>query len=101
MSSQYENIKQCITTLNLHVRGKKMKALEILGDFLFGGVPPKLSKEEIRSIMKGYEGKKGLLQSIGGENYLRKTLKKSSQFALQLVVRLLESSRNIYHSSKS
>jgi len=68
--------------LNLHVRGKKVKALEIMEDFFFNNEPPHLSEESVKSFMFGINGKKGLLRSIGGENHLRKSLKSSSHIAL-------------------
>lgn len=89
MSSRFEQLKQFICMLNLHVKGKKVKALEMIEDFLFSGENAKLAIREIAILLTGFEGKKGLLQSLGGENHLRKSLKKSAHYALQLILRLL------------
>lgn len=96
MASRYDQLKQFITMLNLHVKGKKVKALEMIEDFLFTAEPPKLAIREISLLLSGFEGKKGLLQSLGGENHLRKTLKKSGHYSLQLTLRLFTEYRNAY-----
>lgn len=98
MASRYDQLKQFITMLNLHVKGKKVKALEMIEDFLFTAEPPKLAIREISLLLSGFEGKKGLLQSLGGENHLRKTLKKSGHYSLQLALRLFTEYRNDYFS---
>ncbi|CAG9310709.1 unnamed protein product [Blepharisma stoltei] len=92
MANTYDKIKDFIGMLNLHVRGKKMKALESLDEFLFSQNPPKLTMRDVTLLFMGYENKKGLLLAIGMENHLRKTLKSSAHYALQLIARLLETS---------
>jgi hypothetical protein len=87
--SNYDKIRELISMLNLHVRGKKVKALEIIEDFLFAGSSPELVYKEILILLLGNDGIKGLFQAMGGENRLRKTLKNSSHYALQLVVKIL------------
>ena len=73
----------------MHTRGKKVRALEILEDFLFGSTIPVLLFKELQILLLGFEGTKGLFQSMGGENHIRKTLKSSSHYALQLIVKIL------------
>ena len=82
MSSIHNTLRQYVSMLNLHVRGKKVKALEIIEDMLFNNEPPPLSDADIYLIMYGFEGKKGILRAVGGENHLRRSLKKSSHYAL-------------------
>lgn len=95
MASTSDRIKDFIGMINLHVRGKKRRALETIDDFLFNQNPT-LTMKDVTILLMGYDNKKGLMQAIGMENHLRKTLKSTAHFALQMVVRLLDTS-----SSKS
>jgi len=92
--SKFEKLKDIVTMMNLHTRGKKMKALELLEETLFGSENLKLNSREVNLVMMGYESKKGLLGTTGGENHIRKSLKNSAHYALQLVVKIIEKSPN-------
>lgn len=92
--SVHERLKELISMLNLHKAGKKVQALELLDDYLNERERPRLTIRDVELIVKGFESKKGLLLAIGGENHLRKTLKPSANYALRLLVKLLESSAN-------
>jgi hypothetical protein len=85
----FETIRELISMLNLHTRGKKMRSLEILEDFLFASSLPNLTSKDIHLLLLGQESMKGLIQSMGGENHLRKNLKKSSHYCLQLIVKIM------------
>ena len=87
--SNYDKIRELISMLNLHTRGKKMRALKILEDFLFAEAVPNLLYKDLQILLLGSDGIKGLLQSMGGENHIRKSLKNSSHYCLQLVVKTL------------
>ena len=86
--SSFETIRELISMLNLHTRGKKMRALELLEDLLFGSTPPNLVYKDLQMMILGGEGIKGLMQAMGGENHLRKSLKNSSHYALQLIMKI-------------
>ena len=86
--SNYETIRELVSMLNLHTRGKKMRALEILEDFLFGTTAPGLIFKDLQVLLLGYEGNKGILQAMGAENRIRKSLKNSAHYALQLAVKI-------------
>lgn len=84
----FETIRELISMLNLHTRGKKIRSLEILEDFLFSSLPA-LTLKDLNLLFFGLESMKGLIQSMGGENHIRKTLKNSSHYCLQLIVKIL------------
>jgi hypothetical protein len=92
MESRYEQLKQLIDMLNLHVKGKKERALQSLLEAVTGESPLRLTLREIMLVLVGGEGKKGILQAVGGLNHLRKSLKKSAFLAIELAVHLFEES---------
>lgn len=92
MESRYDQLKQLIEMLNLHVKGKKERALQSLTEAVTGEKQVRLTLREISLVLVGSDGKKGVLQSVGGLNHLRKTLKKSAYLAIELTVTLFQES---------
>lgn len=89
-----EQLRKAIVMLNMHKRGKKMKALEHLDELLNEGTSPQLGLKDVDLILNGFEYKKGLLLAVGGENHYLKTLKNSAMYALRLLVKLTEQHPN-------